>query len=80
MTQDEYKNLLISISLDRIDVFLADLELDYPDHCIEKRTNKRVRVAVHVAEQLLNQVDDVLKRKKRTEEVRDKMNYILENH
>ena len=79
MTHDEYKNLLISISLERLDVFLGDLDLGYTDHCIEKRTNKRVRVAVHVAEQLLNQVDDVLKRKKRTEEVRDKMNYILEN-
>lgn len=87
MTHDEYKNLLIAISLERLDVFLADLDFDCPDQWIKKRANKRVKIAVHIAEQLLDEIDDVLQNNKETEDqflynekVRDKMNYILENN
>ena len=46
-----------------------------------------VKIAVHIAEQLLDEIDDVLENNKETEDqflynekVRDKMNYILENN
>ena len=86
MTHDEYKNLLISISLERLDVFLGDLDLGYTDHCIKKRADKGARIAVHIAKKLLDEIDDALDKKERasnqslyTEKVRDKMNYLLDN-